>query len=99
MAKNTNGAASKGNKGTSNKGFKPTACPITREQFIDDAAQMPIKIGDSGVLTADPREFSSGSLGWFANGKVTVIIDGVAVKCQFSGSLTVIGSKELPKDE
>lgn len=44
-------------------------------------------------VEAKPREFSTGSLGYYASGKVSTIIDGKAVKLQVSSNITVCGTK------
>lgn len=82
---------------------KKKVCPITREQFRDNAKPTKIIISHDGkeaTLVAAPRPdgFSSGSEGWYAGEKVTLEIDGVPVQCQVGVNITVIGSKELPKE-
>jgi hypothetical protein len=77
---------------------KKTSCPVTREQFRTGAKAVPISIGGTTML-AEPKEFSTGSLGWYLNGKVVIEIDGTPVSVQVGLNLTVVGSKELPKDE
>jgi hypothetical protein len=76
---------------------KKTTCPISREQFRTKAKQVPITIG-SQQLAADVKEFSTGSLGWYLNGKTNIEIDGVLVSVQIGLNLTIVGSKELPRD-
>ena len=77
---------------------KKTTCPISRGQFRDKAR--PVTVNIAGVpQTAEVKEFSTGSIGWFLNGKTTIEVDGVPVSVQISLSLTVVGSKELPKEE
>lgn len=71
-------------------------CPVTRQQFSDNAEPVVITIGGT-TLTADPKEFSTGSLGWYLNGKVTLLVDGKPTKVQVGLNLTIVGSKELPK--
>ena len=74
-----------------------TTCPITRAQFTAKAKPIAVTIGvqkfDAGV-----KEFSTGSLGWNINAKMTVEIDGVRVPVQVGMNLTVVGSKELPRE-
>jgi hypothetical protein len=72
-----------------------TACPITRNEFREHAKALAIKINGLD-FQADPREFSTGSLGWYLNGKTTIEIDGKRVAVQIGMNLTVVGSKELP---
>src|SRR5215213_1990881 len=75
---------------------KKTTCPITRQQF---RKAEPVKIVINGQeREAGPREFSTGSLGWYLNEKITLEVDGVKVPVQIGLSLTIVGSKELPPD-
>lgn len=71
------------------------ACPITRKQFTVGANPMTVNINGQQFV-AEPRQFATGSLGWYINGKVSVTIDGVACPVQVGCNLTVAGSKELP---
>lgn len=72
-----------------------TACPITRSQFR--AAAKPVQLTiDGKAMDMEVKEFSTGSIGWFANGKVTIELNGQKVTCQANLMLTVVGSKELP---
>ncbi len=74
---------------------RKTVCPITREQFRSDAK--PVEIVINGVpLLAEVKEFSTGSLGWYLNGKSTIQVGGAAVSVQIGLNLTIVGSKELP---
>jgi hypothetical protein len=73
-----------------------TACPVTREQFRRTAQPVRVQIGEQTLL-AEPKEFSTGSLGFYAGQKVTLTLaDGSRVVCQVGLNLTVVGSKELP---
>ena len=51
---------------------------------------------DGVAMTAPPREFSTGSLGWNLNNKTTMDIGGTAVTVQIGMNITLVGSKELP---
>jgi hypothetical protein len=74
------------------------SCPISRAQFAAKApANLPCTI-DGQPINATPKTFSTGSLGFYANGKVTLKIGGVLVPCQVSLSITAIGSKDLPQE-
>ena len=74
-----------------------TNCPISRDQFKKDAK--PVEIVVNGVpLLAEVKEFSTGSLGWYLNGKTTIKVGDIAVSVQLGMNLTSVGSKELPKD-
>ena len=74
-----------------------TNCPITRKEFRENAKPVTVKIGEVPML-AEVKEFSTGSLGWYLNGKTTIDIDGTPVSVQIGVNLTIVGSKELPKD-
>ena len=74
-----------------------THCPITRKEFDDNAKAIKVMIGDTTIM-ADKKNFSTGSLGWYANGKVTVEINGKPVSIQIGLNMTIVGSKELPQD-
>ncbi len=76
---------------------KKSSCPITRAQFAKDAKPVIVKIGDK-EFRAVPKEFSTGSLGWNINEKMTVDVGGTEVTVQVGMNLTVVGSKDLPKE-
>ena len=72
-----------------------TTCPITREEFRQNAKTVKVVVNDVPLL-ADVKEFSTGSLGWYLNGKTTIEINGKAVSVQLGMNMTIVGSKELP---
>ena len=74
-----------------------TNCPIDRQQFRDGAKAVEITINGTPML-AEPREFSTGSLGWYLNGKTVIEVNGTKVTAQVGLNLTVVGSKELAKE-
>jgi hypothetical protein len=49
------------------------------------------------VIEAGAREFSTGSLGWYSSGTITVSVGGTPVDVQIGLNMTVAGSKDLPK--
>lgn len=74
-----------------------TTCPISRSEFRTKAK--PVNVTINGVaFPAIVKEFSTGSLGWNINAKTTIEIEGVAVPVQVGLNLTIVGSKELPKE-
>ena len=74
-----------------------TTCPIDRKQFSQDAK--PIEVVINGIpMTAEVKEFSTGSLGWYLNGKMSVKVGEAAVTVQIGMNMTILGSKDLPKD-
>jgi hypothetical protein len=71
-------------------------CPISKTQFLDKAE--PVKVTINGQeMTADKREFSTGSFGWYINGKTTVQVDGKPLSVQIGMNLTVVGSKDAER--
>jgi hypothetical protein len=76
---------------------KTTQCPISRKQFIKVVSALDLGKLLQGRFAA-PKEFDSGSFGWFFNDKVTVELDGKLVKVQPTISLTVVGSKNAPDE-
>ncbi len=75
-----------------------TLCPINRPTFRAQAKPVVIKIGDN-QFQAEVKEFSTGSLGWYLNGKTTLDVGGTLVSVQIGMNLTIVGSKELPRDQ
>ncbi len=72
------------------------ACPVSKTQFIEKAE--PVKLVLNGQeLLADKKEFSTGSFGWFFNGKISVVVDGKPLSVQVGLNLTVVGSKEAER--
>jgi hypothetical protein len=76
---------------------KKTTCPITRAQFRADARPVEVTIAGT-TMTVPVKEFSTGSLGWYLNGKTTINVGGQTVPVQIGLNLTIVGSKELPQD-
>ena len=71
-------------------------CPLSKTQFIEKAE--PVKVVINGQeLIADKREFSTGSFGWYYNGKTTITVDGKPLSIQVGLNLTVVGSKEAER--
>jgi hypothetical protein len=71
-------------------------CPVSKTQFLDKAEPVKLTIG-TAELIADKREFSTGSFGWYYNGKTTVMVDGKPLSVQVGLNLTVVGSKEAER--
>jgi hypothetical protein len=68
-------------------------CPVSKGDFNEHAAPVAVRIGDQSLI-AVPKEFSTGSLGWYGQGKIVMDINGVAVQVQVGVNLTIVGSKE-----
>lgn len=76
---------------------KKTNCPVSRSEFSANAKPVVVTINGK-EYQAVPKEFSTGSLGWNINDKVNVDIGGKLVTVQVGMNLTVVGSKDLPRD-
>lgn len=74
-----------------------STCPITRADFRSHAKPVVVKIGEVELI-ADPREFSTKSLGWNLNGKITLRVGETPVTVQVGLNLTIVGSKDLPEE-
>jgi hypothetical protein len=70
-----------------------TVCAISRADFLAKAEPLKIEIGGFPLL-AEPREFSTGSFGWYVNGKASLTVDGKTLPVQVGMNLIVVGSKE-----
>ncbi len=85
--------------------MKITKTPPSKSAFVASAkaitivAKMPD--GEEVVLgTAEPREFSSGSVGWYMNGKGCLPWDDeYQAGVQAGINLIVVHSKDLPAEE
>jgi hypothetical protein len=72
------------------------ACPVSKTDFLAEAE--PVKVEIAGMtLTAEPKEFSTNSFGWYLNGKVTITVGGKQLPIQVGANLTVVGSKDAPR--
>ena len=77
-------------------GMAKSPCPISKSQFLEKAEAVKLTIG-TAELIADKREFSTGSFGWYHNGKTTIMVDGKPLAVQVGINLTVVGSKEAER--
>lgn len=75
-----------------------TTCPLTRAEFRAHAKPVQVSINNVPLI-AEVKEFSTGSLGWFINGKMSIEINGKPVSVQIGLNMTIIGSKELPQTD
>lgn len=74
-----------------------SSCPFSKSQFLDKAEPLKVSIQGQDML-AEVKAFSTGSFGWYLNGKTTVTVDGKPLSIQIGLNLTVVGSKEAPRD-
>ena len=74
-----------------------SSCSVTRAEFTEKAT--PVEVVVNGIpMTADVKEFSTGSLGWFLTGKTHLKVGEKTVSVQIGMNLTIVGSKELPPE-
>ena len=71
-------------------------CPLSQSQFLAKAEPLKVSINDQDML-AEVKAFSTGSFGWYLNGKIIVPIDGKNCSVQIGMNLAVVGSKEADK--
>ncbi len=76
------------------KGKASAKCQLTKEQFLSQAQPVTLTIGDK-TIEVKPREFSTGSFGWFYSGKAQLLVGDTAVHVQVGLNLTAIGSKPV----
>ncbi len=69
---------------------------ITRDLFRQKAQPVTVTVNGTPLI-ADAKEFSTGSLGWYCGGKLTLTVDGQQMKVQVGLNLTIVGSKEIPR--
>ncbi|PTL79430.1 hypothetical protein [Vitiosangium sp. GDMCC 1.1324] len=72
-------------------------CPVTLQQFQEKAEPLKVVINGQEML-AEVKAFSTGSFGWYINGKTTVTVDGKPLSVQIGMNLTVVGSKEASRE-
>jgi len=74
-----------------------TICTISHKQFKEHAKPLDVVINGT-TFHAPVKEFSTGSLGWYLSGKMTVTIDGKPVSVQIGLNMTIVGSKDVTKE-
>ncbi len=74
-----------------------SACPLSQAQFLAKAEPLKVSINGQDML-AEVKAFSTGSFGWYLNGKTVISVDGKAVSVQIGMNLTIVGSKEAPRE-
>ena len=65
---------------------------MTVERFLGSQKRLAIEL-DGNRLTGDPRQFSSGNLGWYLTGKIELNVDGEQVWAQVGMNVTIPGSQ------
>ncbi len=71
-------------------------CPVSLSQFLEKAEPLKVIINGQEML-AEVKSFSTGSFGWYINGKTVVTVDGKPLSVQIGMNLTVVGSKEAER--
>lgn len=93
MAKGKTSTIGIGSEGKDN-GQQKRVSPVTKAEFAQNAKAIGIKIGDT-LLAAEPKMFSTGSFGWYLNGKVTVMVGDIPTTVQIGLNMTVVGSRPV----
>ena len=70
--------------------------PVSKTQFMEKAEAVKIVLNGNEML-AERREFSTGSFGWYLNGKTVIEVDGKAISVQIGANFTVVGSKDAER--
>jgi hypothetical protein len=73
-----------------------TSCPVSLTQFLEKAEPLKISINGQDML-AEVKSFSTGSFGWYLNGKTVIQVDGKAISVQIGANFTVVGSKDAER--
>lgn len=71
-------------------------CPVSLSTFVEKAEPLKVVINGQEML-AEVKSFSTGSFGWYINGKTIVTVDGKPLSVQIGMNLTVVGSKEAER--
>ena len=74
-----------------------SSCPLTQAQFVAQAKPLKITINGQDML-AEVKAFSTGSFGWYLNGKTAIEVDGKVVSVQIGMNMTIVGSKEAARE-
>jgi hypothetical protein len=70
---------------------------VSLAQFLEKAE--PVKVTINGQeMVAEVKSFSTGSFGWYINGKTTIMVDGKPLSVQIGMNMTVVGSKEAARE-
>ena len=80
------------NKPAYQPGAKKTECPVTSEEFMKGAPVMTAAFNGQSLVGA-PKINSTGSFGYYLQGKITLDVGGKAVTFQVGANVTAIGSK------
>jgi len=67
---------------------------VTRAEFEGSADVLKLKV-DKTTIELEPREFKTGSLGWYAKDRIPMMVNGKKVLCMAQFQLVAIGSKEV----
>jgi hypothetical protein len=70
---------------------------VSLSQFQEKAEPLKVVINGQEML-AEVKAFSTGSFGWYINGKTTVTVDGKPLSVQIGMNMTVVGSKEAARE-
>lgn len=69
-----------------------------RAEFKADARPEEVFLGPVSIGKVEPKEFTTGSLGWRLDTRLPVRVGKFVVLAQMSVQLVIVGSKDLPED-
>jgi glucose/arabinose dehydrogenase len=72
---------------------------MTRSKFRSLAPDLESSVAGVVFKKMRPKQHKTGSLGWRHNDKLTIKIGDEHVRVQVNVSVTLIGSKAMPKEE
>lgn len=75
-----------------------TVCSVTKKQFMEGAKPFEITLPNGSKVMAEPKEFSTGSFGWFYSDKADMPVGDTKVRCTVQFMSTVVGSKEAKRE-
>ena len=75
---------------------KAAPCPVDSKKFMEKAGMMKVEITGNATQIAgvmNPKEMSTGSLGFHTNGACVITIDGVDCECTWQAQVILKHSK------
>jgi len=76
-----------------------TVCPLTRKEFLANAEPLGCRVGAKGGWTyANPKLFSTNSVGYCLTGKALISVGDCQVATQVGINLIAVGSKDLASE-
>ena len=74
----------------------PMTCPLSKSDFLEKAESLVAEL-DGQPMELTPKDFSTGSFGWNASGRLRVDVGGHPLQVMVSINATVLKSKQAPE--